>query len=521
MEPCAILSQRVPAAIYAANAFKKGLRIVALIIFCPRSAYVVCKRWSTLVWSSQRHFEIRHPTSYSPITFKNLSLLTNLEKLRVVSTKSSFAFAHIPSFSKLKYLKVSHLPLQVAASFHAAAFGLDPEPSRMGLLRNLVDLILCQESFSTGSRAPLAKAIVRTCPRLGTLHLRAATPPVSTLRPEDLLEYEEVFSVVSTLRSIETLGVDIALPFFNWGALRAAPKFRRILFSRATGENLLNFQLQLVEHMCEKNLAFAECFLAGEPFSPSSQALLLRLLDMYEKENVTPSTLYYRELCRRALGTDASVMGDAVFKHPLMLKALDAFPDIGEGCLNVLKKIEHPSSAFFKHVLFLERRFQTVLRTNGRQGSMNFVNQAFSSFVGGKALVLHDALLAEFPDAISEQELFFEYVGAGVTWRPHLESIVSRVLSLAPAERDVRLSMLFDLSGDPQELRIMQALLRYGSVDSLRVRNFWVARPRFVAEFHFAEFQDPLPALCKARTVSVRVPLVCASLRYLVHRRGE
>lgn len=393
------------------------------------------------------------------------------------------------------------MPEAVAASFEKAAFGLGSFPDGAGALRRLEEIQLCRQKFATGERLPLAKAIVRTCPRLVRLTLPHGEEDVS-FEPEDLEEYGAIFSIVSTLKNIEELSVELTLPYFpDWSALRAANQFRCLHFSSIPSHTLDDaFYATLIDYIEEKNLAFAELTCGRLPIIPASEDLLMRLLNLYHAENVTLSTFYYRALSKTALATInrqdefGSIVdyGEKILEHPLFVRASLEVPSDGETSLNVLWFASDQrlfTAPLFKTLAALEMRFHDVLEAHGRYASMDFVDRALQHCVSNDFVEFHDALIAEFPNVVSEEIRLKHYVAGGSSWEAEMVKLANKALETPQESRDENLrSLFFPSPEDYSGLGLMDVLLQHRSSDSKMVRCALIVPLTRVSSFFSRRF---------------------------------
>lgn len=427
-----------------------------------------------------------------------------------MATLGAGIIAHIPTFAKLKILNIQvNLVTGAAESFLSAAFGLGPDPNCVGSLRGLIDLSFGLSRFHAGERLPLVKAIVRTCPLLACLTI-PRDPELARVPPEYATEYKEAFSVISTLRNLEELRIDWHVIFDDWGPLRAAPKLRRLRFIYSPYGSSVSFWSPVFQNIEEKELGFVEIW-CDSKLLPASGPTLTSLLDLHHKGNLTLSTPYYRDLVEKAIPGGCV----QVLQHPLLLKASEAVPDSGETSLNILWLAAHGSfdREFFKLLAGYELRFQEVLKSHGRVGSMEFVDSAFQTCVAENSREWHYALLEEFPNVVSEATRFRLYQEYGRHWEPEVLNITADILAAQPEGRDGRLRALFNLSqGSHADMKSMTNLIKKGSTDNMKVRLMALASPFESSKqpnFHKGDVREALPALSEALSASMHYCVVC------------
>lgn len=411
----------------------------------------MCKQWSTLVWHSQTSLEL----DLSCVgELKKCSLLSNLESLSVVWPQD-FIFSHIPSFVKLQVLSLASAPCSeiVGRAFLRSAFGVDRAPTQPGSLRSLRNLALGQPLFDRGSRLVVIDAIVRTCSRLESLSLSEGC---DQLDDKDRQEYGQVFSSLSALQHLAFLSFWLRMPTsLDWANLRGCRSLKKISFANLPCAP--KSVIALLDHMQRAGLGFLAVYRGRKPVVPEEKADVLRLLDLYQRESAVIATGYYRAICVAEI--QRTEYWRQVFDHPLMLRLSESIPDLGESELGMLEagipEWTYRRRTFererLEKAIALETKFQEQLKRVGRNGSMKFVESAMKCACERFDLGTHDALLAAFPNALSDAQLLRCYLQGGVEgWILQIQGAFARLLD-APSSRELetRLADLFEFDAIP------------------------------------------------------------------------
>lgn len=433
------------------------------------SAYRVCKRWSTLVWTTQTKFTVKAPDIAD---FKNYRLLTNLEKLRLdleSGDVDSSIFTHIPSFRKLEKLNVMvPIPSTHFGQFAETAFGL-ARPSlssqHIGSLRNLKILVLTEVSeFRLGNRAPVVNAIVRTCPLLTFLRLPLAERDLFT--PEDVTEYEEALSSISTLSRLDTLVMAQRKPFFDWSSLRACKMLRKLVLlfrpPRTLASLLGKAQSALAAHIASRKLAFVEIFCDGRPFAPADLASLNLLLDSYGSSNICVTAEVFSSMCLLAIELGSS---DAL-RHPTLQNSLEKIIKDEEYCsflVSAAIRCEAPVE-LLPTILSIDRRLFEVRKRAHKGLSLWELWSNMSSVTLKDSLVAyHDQIVEAFPGAFPAARRFLWYLNDS-RWVPEVEKMVGGIL--ADSGNEDLAALFFPPKGMPYSNLMEPLLFECGSDDA-------------------------------------------------------
>lgn len=413
-----------------------SLRLLTGFAPCS-SAYRVCKNWSTLVWRSQKIYCIQRRVTGS---FRNFALLTNLERLNVAAVVDG-AFESIPSFQKLKSLSLPQsVPESCFRPFAETAFGLSTSDLTVGTLRNLRDLTLQCGSFGERQRAPLVRAIVRTCPLLRFLSLPSdsGVPHQS----QDIKEYEDLLAAISTLKNLTFLHLTLLSPVYNWACLRAIPTLRTISFEickflEPPSLTIAEFCHSVVEHIVANNLGFAAVrfVTTNSTFLVSGDDFKL-LLDLYAVSGTQLDDFAFGELC-----VDIVHLGRAdLLKHPVIVKASQNVPGRKLKHISILPAASKRGVPLelFTAALELELRLREIRLKAGRKDSLEFFYETLANTLQQVDSKFHQLLIASFP-FIPRVTLLDYYLFAGIRWAPQVIAIFDDLIT-----DDAALSELFN-----------------------------------------------------------------------------